>query len=75
MIVKEVYWCVYCKNLQVPRKRDPVIKLGWARNNHTVDTLECPEYDGTTLICWRDYSNEQSARAIGNFRPLDRVQT
>ena len=45
----------------------PVIKLGWARNNNTVDTLECGECDGTTLICWRGFSHEQSARQTGNF--------
>ena len=49
------------------RKMGPVIKLGWARNNNTVDTLECGECDGTTLICWRGFSHEQSARQTGNF--------
>jgi hypothetical protein len=49
------------------RKMGPVIKLGWARNNNTVDSLECGECDGTTLICWRGFSHEQSARQTGNF--------
>jgi hypothetical protein len=48
-------------------KKGPVIKLGWARNNNTVDSLECGECDGTTLICWRGFSHEQSARQTGNF--------
>ena len=49
------------------RKRDPVIKLGWARSNNTVGTLECAQYGGTTLICWRDCKHEQFARAGSNF--------
>jgi hypothetical protein len=48
-------------------KRGPVLKLGWARSNNTLGTLECAQYGGTTLICWRDCKHEQFARPDGNF--------